>query len=132
VHLGDAHHFLDAVFLFVLEGELARAIDLSLGREIDAPVIADTDGPDVLALLEADESEIAALADHHRLHGVPHAIEPEELLIERTRLGEAFAFKRAMRKNFWAIERGDARARRFLSDRVIHSDPPSRWLSHIS
>src|SRR5215472_8501686 len=124
MHLRDAHHLLYAVSLLVLQRELARAVDLFLGREIDAPMIADADRPDVLAFLETDESEIAAFANHHRLLRVAYAIEAEEFLVERTRLREAPAFERAVRKNFRANERHDARLRRFLGDRLVHNILP--------
>src|SRR5579862_4367056 len=83
VHIGDLHHLLDAVFLFVRDGEVTRAIDLLARLEIEAPVIADADRPHILALLEANEAEIAALSQHHRFFRVAHAVEAEEFLVER-------------------------------------------------
>src|SRR6185312_10200213 len=128
VHLGDAHHFLNAVFLFVLQRQFARAIDLFLGREIDAPMIADTDRPDILTFLETNESEIATFADHHRFRRVTHAFEAEEFLVEGARVREILAFERTVRKNFRTIERRDAGLHRFLTDRLIHDILPREFV----
>src|SRR5690348_1190989 len=105
VHIGDAHDFLDAVFALVLEREFARAVDLFARRQIESPMIADADRADVLALLEADEAEIPALAQHHRLLRVTHAVEAQKFFVERTGIVKAAAFERAVRENLRPVQR---------------------------